>query len=305
MIRRRMLRIIDWRTIVLGVGVLLAVAGCARGDDAVEVSESSPASTSSAAVARYVHLGDSYASGTGVAPLQENSPFQCIRSSKNFAQLIAKRLDEPVTDVSCASADTADIFDSQYYGVPPQLDALGPQTTLVTMMLGGNDNKIFGDTIRLCGDLASADPTGSPCTDRYGTDLFAPISEKTYPSLVTALRAIREHAPNARVLIVGYPWIMPETQGCYPDMRVAAGDVPFVREMQTLLNSTVQRAAQATGVEFVDMSAVSEGHDACEPAGTRWIEPMTSTASSLGPAAHPNAAGQQSMADQVADALKR
>ena len=68
---------------------------------------------------------------------------------------------------------------------------------------------------------------------------------------------------------------------------------------QDLVRPMAESAAQDEGVEFVDMSQVSEGHDACAGA-QRWIEPMTTS----GPGAvHPNEKGQAAIAEQVRTAL--
>lgn len=279
------------------LGLTLVACGTGESADQPASSTSTPSQTSSAV--DYVNLGDSYGAGTGVTPLAAGSPFLCQRSSRNFAHILAQREGYRLTDASCAGADTADLADAQYDGVPPQFDALTPDAGLVTMMMGGNDNDTYSSSIRACRDVADDDPTGSPCRDRYGERLTRPITTTTYPDLVAALRAVHRKARNARVLIVGYPWILPATGGCYPTMKVAAGDVGYLRELQATLNDAVRRAAQQTGTTYVDMAAVSEGHDAC--AGPeRWIEPMTTSGSG---AVHPNARGQEAIADQVQAAL--
>ena len=57
-------------------------------------------------------------------------------------------------------------------------------------------------------------------------------------------------------------------------MPVATGDVPYLRHEQATLNDAVRRAAAATGATYVDLNKVSNGHDACKPIGTRWVEPV-------------------------------
>lgn len=296
----------------------LTLAGCATTESdsgapspvGSTPSSSSPSSSSpggstpsdaSGSSSEYVHLGDSYAAGSGVDPVVVDSPVFCQRSAANFGHVVAARRHLQLTDVSCAGATTDDLANDQYFGVGPQLDALGSRTRLVTMTLGGNNDAVFGGAISKCGDVAG-DGTGSPCRDRYGDALTRPIAESVYPALVTALRQVRGRAPNARVLIVGYPWILPSAGGCFPQMRVAAGDVAYLRALQATLNSAVRRAAQATGVTFVDMSRVSDGHDACA-GSARWIEPQLGTTARI--TVHPNATGQRAMADQVIAALDR
>lgn len=303
---RRPRRLIRSGLVLLAAGAVLA--GCAQSTQNDAQSTETPAQSTQtparstendARSTKHVNLGDSFSAGTGVRPLEEDSPIYCLRSSRNYAHVVAADEDFDLTDVSCAGADTDDFGESQHQGVPPQLDALDDDTDVVTLMIGGNDEETHGRAIRLCGELADADRTGSPCTDRYGRALIEPVATDIYPAVRQALRNVRDRAPNARILLVGYPWLVPPTTGCYPEMRLAAGDVPMIRELQTALNTYGRRAAQGEGVEFVDMSQVSEGHDAC--AGEqRWIEPMTTS----GPGAvHPNEAGQAAIADQVRTAL--
>jgi hypothetical protein len=45
------------------------------------------------------------------------------------------------------------------------------------------------------------------------------------------------------------------------------------------------------------MNSVSEGHDACQPIGTRWIEPVLQGTNPV--IVHPNALGEQQMAAQT------
>ena len=71
--------------------------------------------------------------------------------------------------------------------------------------------------------------------------------------------------------------------------------------MQATLNDAVRRAAAATGATYVDMSKVSNGHDACQPIGVRWIEPVLQGTNPV--IVHPNALGEQQMAAQTMKVL--
>jgi lysophospholipase L1-like esterase len=256
-----------------------------------------PASQASAPL-RYVALGDSYSAASGVLPPDPSAAPQCLRSTSNYPHLVAADTGAELTDVTCGGADTSDYFTPQYDGVPPQLEALGADTELVTMTIGGNDSGVFIDSIVECG-LAGASTLGqgSPCKDRYGSSFEDTVRNTTYPSLVKALQAVRDAAPSARVAILSYPWILPASVGCFDKMPVAEGDVPYLRSLQTTLNDAVRRAAEATGATYVDLNEVSEGHDACQPIGTRWIEPVLQGTNPV--IVHPNALGEQQMAAQT------
>ncbi|MBO0845668.1 MAG: SGNH/GDSL hydrolase family protein [Nocardioides sp.] len=243
---------------------------------------------------RYVALGDSYSAGSGLLPPDPTTPL-CLRSTANYPHVIAAQVDASLTDVTCGGAETNDFTSGQYPGVAPQLDAVHRRTQLVTMTIGGNDNNTFISAILLCGAAGvSTLGQGSPCRDTYGNRFRHDIRHKTYPALVKVLRAVRHHAPHARVAILGYPWILPRTEGCFDKMPVARGDVPYLRDIQATLNDAVRRAAAATGATYVDMSRVSEGHDACQPQGVRWIEPVLQGTNPV--VVHPNSLGEQHMA---------
>lgn len=77
--------------------------------------------------------------------------------------------------------------------------------------------------------------------------------------------------------------------------------MPYLRDVQTHLNAAVERASQETGATFVDFAEVSDGHDACTPLGTRWIEPLL-FGTSLVPV-HPNALGERRMAEHTMEVL--
>ncbi len=272
------------------VCALLAVAGPA--------SQAAQATT-----LQYVALGDSYSAASGVLPPDLTAPPQCLRSTLNYPHVIAAKTGARLTDVTCGAAETGHYFTSQYPGVPPQLDAVSKDTQLITMTIGGNDSGVFINTIVDCGIAGlSTLGQGSPCKDRYGSSFQDTISNTTYPSLVKALRAVRAKAPKAKVAILGYPWIMPATGGCFDKVPVAKGDVPYVRGIQTTLNDAVRRAAAAIGATYVDLNTVSNGHDACQPLGVRWVEPVLQGTNPV--ILHPNALGESQMAAQTITVLR-
>ncbi|WP_108934253.1 SGNH/GDSL hydrolase family protein [Streptomyces ardesiacus] len=251
----------------------------------------------------YVALGDSYSAGSGVLPVDPTN-LLCLRSTANYPHVIAKATGARLKDVTCGAARTADFTQAQYPGVAPQLDAVGAGTDLVTLTIGGNDNGTFINAITACGTAGVlSGGKGSPCKDKHGTSFDDEIETSTYPALKAALRAVRAKAPDARVAALGYPWITPAAAdpSCFVKLPLAAGDVPYLRAIQAHLNDAVRRAAEETGATYVDFSADSEGHDACQAPGTRWIEPLL-FGSNLVPV-HPNALGERRMAEHTMSVL--
>lgn len=170
----------------------------------------------------YVSLGDSYTSGP-LIPNPTGHPLACLRSDHNYPSLIADKLGvASFTDASCAGASTDDMTASQNLGLEhnaPQFDALKSDTTLVTLGIGGNDIN-FASIVLTCGTLSATDPQGDPCEKEYtegGTDRLAAKIEETGPKITKTLDGIRERSPHARVIVVGYPRILPASgPGCWP-----------------------------------------------------------------------------------------
>ncbi|MGX5657406.1 SGNH/GDSL hydrolase family protein [Geodermatophilus nigrescens] len=251
----------------------------------------------------HVALGDSYSAASGVLPPDLTAAPQCLRSTRNYPHVLAQAIGARLTDVTCGGADTDDYFEAQHPGVPPQLEALSAETDLVTMTIGGNDSGVFIQSILRCSAAGLLTlGQGSPCRDTYGSSFEDTVRTTTYPALVRALSAVREAAPRARVAILGYPWILPASGGCFDRMQVATGDVPYLRSLQATLNDAVARAARETGVTFVDLAQVSEGRDACAPLGVRWVEPVLQGTNAV--IVHPNALGEAGMAARAQEVLR-
>ncbi|MCZ2263959.1 MULTISPECIES: SGNH/GDSL hydrolase family protein [unclassified Isoptericola] len=251
---------------------------------------------------RYVALGDSYSAGSGILPPDPDAPLACLRTTLNYPHFVADRLGADLVDVTCGAAQTADLTERQYPRVAPQLDAVTEDADLVTLTIGGNDNSTFIGALLACGSAGALTAgRGNPCERTYGDRFTSQVEESTYPAVRKALEDIMARAPHAEVAILGYPWIVPEEKGCFAKLPVAAGDVPYLRDLQATLNGVIERAADETGATFVDLAERSEGRDACAPAGERWVEPLLFGTNVV--PVHPNARGESAMADAALDAL--
>jgi lysophospholipase L1-like esterase len=256
----------------------------------------------------YVALGDSYTTGPFI-PDPTGFPAGCLRSTHSYPFLVAAGTGAAsLTDVSCQGATTTDMTHSQSVQLgtnPPQDNALSASTTLVTLQISGNDIDFLG-IIEHCTTLSLTDPFGSPCKDDYtsgGTDRLRVAIAKAAPKVAADLRGIHADAPNARVLLVGYPVILPNSgDGCWPLVPFAFGDVPYLRGVEKALNSMLATVAAANNATFVDTYTASIGHDVCQAPGTKWVEGLIPT--SLAAPFHPNALGEQEMARQVLAALR-
>ena len=301
---------------VAGIALSLAACSTASGAMPAAVPTSVAGATPATAVPQgsYVALGDSYTAGPDI-PGQTGVTAGCEQSSSSYPYLVAQRLRLNLTDMSCSGATIADLSAPQPTGDgtnPAQLSVLSPATTLVTLGIGGNDVDWSGIITR-CTELdliPALIPGGTasdytPCQDYYtsgGTDQIRQKIQAAAGQLAGELSQIRRSAPHARVYVVGYPDLLPAAGGaCARTLGITQGDVAFLDNKELQLNSMLRLGAQAAGATYIDTYTPSVGHDACSAPASRWIEPLLPAA----PAAplHPNAAGEQGIADAVTHAI--
>lgn len=286
------------------VVVSLALAGC-RGEGATHVrpDDAGPRATAWKGK-QYVALGDSYTAGPGIGGASAvTGPAACQRSEENYPHLVASRLQLKLDDVSCSGAQTAQMTQPQVRDderQPAQFDALSEDTDVVTVSIGGNDNQVFMQLIGGCVLLAQTHPHGSPCRAALlgsGTTIGS-YQRMLTRRLVKVLRGIARRAPNAQVLAVGYPQIIPAHGHC-ADLPLATGDYRLARSVNAVFNTALQRAAERRHVTYVDNWDSTAGHDIC--ATTPWI--AGSQPGRAGAAYHPYAEEQQAVAANIVKAL--
>lgn len=252
-------------------------------------------------ISEYVALGDSYTAGPLIPDLLVAQG--CFRSTNNYPALLARALQvDVVRDVSCSGAQTTNMLEPQVTAlgtVPPQFSALTPTTDLVTVGVGGNDFGVFATLVDHCTTLRSQDPTGSPCEDEFtagGSDVLLHRVHQTSQRLLTVVQQIRQRAPNARVIVVGYPQIVPVHGTCPDLLPLADGDYAYAGRIAGALNSGLRRAAAWGGAEFVSAYRATRGHSIC--AEDPWIngQYLDPTAAA---AYHPFAPEMVAVADAV------
>lgn len=269
------------------------VAAPAVSASAQPASEQPPSAAADAGT-DYVALGSSFAAGPGIPPLQSSDGASaCSRSAGNYPSLVAREIGADLTDVSCSGATTAHVLRDTQGTRPPQIQAVTPGTRLVTVTIGGNDvNYLGGINAYSCQASGS---TGCPAVDRDAI-------ERTFPELpgriADIVRAVHAVAPQARVHLVTYFTLLPDSGTCAV-APLTDEQADYERSIAARLAAATADAAAATGATLVDLAGVSRGHDACS--ANPWVE-------SYRPAQgrstyHPNEAGMRAAADLVHAAL--
>jgi hypothetical protein len=282
---------------------------------------------------KYVALGDSFSAGEGIEPFFDATN-GCHRSQLAYATRIHEpgRADSSLFDrwnggdasvqwgfQACSGATTASMLSEGHAGDPlPQLalnragDVNNPldlpvdaNTSLVTLTIGGN-NVHFSDILQFC--FFSSD-----CTkDKYqGQSLQSWIDSAINalsPQLDAVYTRIHSQAPKARVLVLGYPQLFPQTlaeQRCFKLAHTegtrgfTTAEQNLLRNADSKLNQLIQNRAAANGhVEFVRVDSLFASHEVCGSGG-EWINGPTysiGTGKANDQSFHPNSCGQDAMA---------
>jgi len=226
---------------------------------------------SATAADRYVALGDSYSSGVGTNSYTLSS--SCLRSAYAYPYLEAQaRPNTALVFAACSGATTTDVMNNQIASVTAD-------TALVSITIGGNDAG-FSNVIVSCTTLGC----GSAISNAQN------IIRTTLPGrLDTVYSAIRSRAPNAKVLVLGYPRVF-SSSGCLGTTGIDAGERTSLNQTADLLDSVISARAAAYG--FTYRSAIPSwiGHAVCS--SSAWLNGLNifNTTESY----HPNRPGHSS-----------
>ena len=228
-----------------------------------------PASAAPRQPVVYDALGDSYASGYGVPPYTGGS---CGRSGSAYAEQLDGRMKIQLDDfVACAGATTTTLVSGG------QLSALGPDTDLVTLTIGGNDIG-WSSVVGACLGGTDAQCAGSLA-------LASNRITGVLPGLLdTVYGEVAARAPGAHVVVTGYPRLFSPEYGSF--LGASAAEQQALNDGADTLNGVLAAAAARHGFQFVDVTSrfVDHGVNAPDP----WV---------LGPfdpgAFHPTVNGYQ------------
>lgn len=280
---------------MLALAGLLATAACANSGPTPKVEKPHGAFSS------YVAIGDSNTAGPGIHPVDPGSGL-CARAKRNYPALLAEELKiSSVRDVSCTAAVTDDItkmrpITSQVPGA--MLDAVTPDTDLVTVSMGANDGGAWTGILVFC-LLEKYGAEG--CSEFIDSKLDA-ILKRTVKRLTSALQSIQTKAPDARIVFVGYLPIFPQDGGCVmadlDPTRVAPARAGLLA-----IERTMKRAAKRADVEFVSFAKRGVGHQSCD-GDKAWVTGIE-TVDGVGMGLHPNSAGMRAVAKTLAAHLTK
>ncbi len=250
---------------------------------------------------RYVALGSSMAAGPGIRPRAQGAPRWSGRSARNYAHLVARRLNLDLVDVTFSGATTAHVLADRQHGRPPQIEALDGSESLVTVTIGGND---VGYVPLLMAAALPRIARGLPLLGARMAELLDRGSRDraladVFDALCAVGTAVRRRAPGARVFFVDYLTLLPPAG--VPAPPLADADADLGRHVAATLERLTADAAAATGCGIVGAAAASREHHAwsAEPWTTKPGVPLPGRPAPL----HPNGAGMRAVSELVAAQL--
>ncbi|QLY33422.1 SGNH/GDSL hydrolase family protein [Nocardia huaxiensis] len=224
-----------------------------------------------------VVLGDSFSANAWDSTSEEVA---CIRRATSWPSQLSTLMrvagTEDVLDVSCTGA-SIDTGAGYTLGIEAKLadqaGAFGPRTEVVTMQFGLNDTWGAGDTTlwkamdRCIFDLLRG--CGLDAMDQGRIPDHRAVTGADYAARIrNAVTYIKYYAPNARIVLVGYPELFPSGTDtvCLSILGVAPFIQPRGRALVELLDAidrAQREAAALLGVEFLDSRALTAGHGLC------------------------------------------
>ncbi len=231
---------------------------------------------SSATTLTYLALGDSYASGEGLAPFVGTNADHCDRSVESYPYLVATALGVTTAapsfrDVACAGAKMSDLFLS-VNGDASQASALTRGTDVASLTIGGNDvgfgplavsclqlgalttlatfhQMLCRDAIARAEQLLGAVRTGVS----FATSLRARYHSRFVSTLLATLARLRAQqgttdpaaGTKTWLVVVNYPVLLPpQRRASTPcqfgfGVTMSAHDASALRAINELLNAEI------------------------------------------------------------------
>ncbi|KGN35469.1 hypothetical protein N803_06255 [Knoellia subterranea KCTC 19937] len=312
----------------LGKHTTNAVCRVFMGENCEDTASSVQTALEKALGGDYVALGDSFASGEGAGDYHDGTNYdnrddwnpgnwgddshnRCRRSGSAYAEQTFSAFDFEggFTAAYCSGATQGDLHNpnDKNDNEEAQLNSLNDDTSLVTMSIGGNDlgfSKVLTDCV-LNGGGGVAWTDG--CQAKWNDELDQRI-EDLKPELVALYTEIRERAPNARVIIMGYPRLFNDPPSQELNNMLFNEDQIWMNGKADALNAMLREAAREAGVEFIDPTQAFLGHGVGAPDGEQWINDLDWGGPGLSvtdPGSfHPNAQGHDAMAALLQEQLR-
>jgi hypothetical protein len=295
--------------------------------------------------AEYVALGDSYAAGVGSFDYIAGTTGKkgCFKAKNGYVEQLAAEKAYTLYFAACNGAKLGNLLE----GKDPQISHVSPHTKLVTITIGGNDVG-FRSVLESCVDGLYSSGGGKGCATRDEPgeqtalewlrngrppgEYELPHAKKNnistnkdpLPSLQGLYEMILQRAPEAQLVVVGYPKLFETGREPPNDCQVGTGalgldklaiyssDIEWLNagddRLDDLIQDSAEAARDATGrdVRYVDPRAAFIGHGLCDTEES-FINALlfTKGVKTKTESMHPTVNGQEVLHQLVLEALDR
>jgi lysophospholipase L1-like esterase len=220
-------------------------------------------------VVSYAALGDSYATGAGAGSPRLPPPFDisCGRFSDAYPVQVANSTlldieEYRFQNLACGGASTTSVLQGQV----PQIG----DSQVVTLTVGGNEVDFFAvlnECIYKWRPFSTCEKEWQRSRSLIESGKFIDDFNKLVKGAVQVLE------PGSRLLVTGYAkFFNQHTDHCNhitfskndPDNLLTRSLRTKLNDLINRLNDVIEAAAEAHGVEYVDIDGVFEGHRFCE-----------------------------------------
>ncbi len=250
---------------------------------------------------RYVAMGSSFAAGPKLPPAKTGAPARCGQSQNNYPSLLAERFGMILSDRSCSGATTNNVL-GPWGDIPPQIDAVTPQTRLVTVTIGGNDLNYVGNLFNATCRTRSRESVARGGKPRTCAAVRVPTQvdyARVEVQMNEIVRRIRAQAPRARIVLVQYLAPLSADGKTCAESPVSATDAATIRAIGKRLAQITDKVARERKVLVVEMNLASANHTPCD-AEPWMIGSPEGYDGSKGLQWHLNFAGMQATANDIA-----
>lgn len=271
----------------------------------------------------YVALGDSYSSGEGAGEQKSDSGYnyirgtnvpgnRCHRSTNAYPHVLMGRLGLDASQYldfrACSGATIEDLRgpnDPEHGNEAAQLDALGDDTQLATLTIGGNDAD-FAGIIKACatpailsGDAArGCNITKQTAAESAYTALTAHTGPKSL--LVVYQEVLGRIRVDGTLAVLGYPDFTPfgGTLGCETANRFSDAESIWLSGWIRRFNTAIEQQAARAGALYVDVDRLYQplsapSHRVCDR--DEWVNGIRNGGAVE--SFHPNKLGHRANAD--------
>jgi lysophospholipase L1-like esterase len=220
----------------------------------------------------YAAVGDSFAAGVGARSYLDTS---CYRSSLSYPKLLDADANLRLAAFpACTGASTATVIAAQVPAVPTTAKR-------VTLTAGGNDVG-FSTVMQNCFVIVT-----SSCQSSLVNAETLVANGTVAANVAAVVQAVRARAPEAKIVVAGYPLLFNEPSRYQWAARVNVDTVA--------LNDVVAAAAAANGAVFVDVETAFAGHGIGSQ--SPWVNDWSWLRTTDG--FHPNATGYAAYATEI------